>query len=164
MRICLFRHGPAAPPGEGGVSQEDRPLTEEGIGKTRRAAQGVLSLDLGIDLIFSSPLRRARQTAEILAEVLKKPKPRITDQLLPDVSGAGLLECLKEVRAEAPLLVGHEPSLSAAAAFLIGAPEAGSIQLKKAGLAVVELDRWTPRPRGTLVLLATPSMLRGLAK
>jgi phosphohistidine phosphatase len=164
MRVGFFRHGPAAPPGEGGVSEEERPLTEEGIEKTRRAARGVLALDLGVDLILSSPLRRARQTAEILAEALRGPRPRVSDRLLPDVSGAGLLECLKGLKAEAPVLVGHEPSLSAAVAALIGAPESGAIEMKKAGLAVVETGGPSPRPPGTLVLLLAPSVLRGLAK
>ena len=162
-RVCFFRHGPAAPPGEA-VSQEDRPLTEEGAGKTRRAALGVRALDPGIDAVLSSPLLRARQTAEILAEVLGLPEPRFTDRLLPDVGGPDLLGCLGEVKADAPVLVGHEPSLSAAVAALLGAPETGAIQMKKAGLAVVDLVSSSPRPRGTLVLLVTPSALRDLAR
>jgi len=164
MRICFFRHGPAAAPGEGGVSEEERPLTAEGIEKTRRAARGLQGLDLGIDLVLSSPLRRARQTAEILAEVLGGARPRISDRLLPGVSGPKLLECLQGVKAESPVLVGHEPSLSAAVAALVGAPETGALRLKKAGLAVVETDGPVPGPRGTLVLLLTPSALRGLAE
>lgn len=164
MRIGFFRHGPAAPPGEGGVSEGDRPLTEEGIRKTRRAARGVASLDLGIDLILTSPLRRARQTAEILAEALGGPRPEVTDRLLPDVSGRALLGCLEGLKAEAPVLVGHEPSLSAAVAALIGAPESGAIEMKKAGLAVVEAAGPVPVSRGTLVLLLAPSALRGLGR
>jgi phosphohistidine phosphatase len=163
MQVCFFRHGPAAPPGEA-VSQEDRPLTEEGVEKTRRAALGVKALDLGIDAVLSSPLRRALQTAEILAGALQLPGPKVAPALLPDVSAEKLLECLREAKAEAPVLVGHEPSLSAAVAALIGAPGTGAVQLKKAGLAVVQVDRRTPRPRGTLVLLLTPSALRGLGQ
>ncbi len=151
MNVCFFRHGPAEPEGE-------RPLSEEGRRKTLLAARGVKFLDLGVGAIFSSPLLRARQTAEILAEVLGLPKPRVTPHLLPESSGEEILECLRETKDKPPLLVGHEPSLSAAVAALTG----GAVRMKKAGLAVVELSATTPRPAGTLVLLAPPSLLRDL--
>ena len=164
MNVVFLRHGPAVPSGTSGVAEEDRPLTEEGRQKTKRAARGIARLDIGIDEILTSPLPRARETAEILADALHLGAPRVSDLLLPDVPARRLLEALGERKAETPALVGHEPSLSRAAAYLIGAEGKDALELKKSGLAVVALRSLSPRPEGLLKLLLTPAALRALAR
>lgn len=141
--VCFFRHGPAVPHGTPGVAEDDRPLTPEGRKKTRAAARGVQALDLRIKAVLTSPLPRARETAEILAKELGL-KAVIDERLRPGGDPAALA---KSGRA----LVGHEPDFSAAVTRLIGG---GAVELKKAGLAVVE--------DGVLKLLLTPAALRAI--
>ncbi len=162
MNVGFFRHGPAVARGTEGVAEGDRPLTPEGRKKTVQAAKGLRVLDLGIDAIFTSPLPRARQTAEIVAGVLQLPAPTVLDGLSPGSSPRRLLAGLKDLEAETPLLVGHEPLLSSAVMLAICGAPAGSLELKKAGLAVVELETSSARARGMLKLLLSGSAPRKL--
>jgi broad specificity phosphatase PhoE len=71
IELYLMRHGIAADLGDAGVlKDEDRPLTLEGRAKMRQAAEGIGEFGLKLNLILTSPLLRARQTAEVVAEVL----------------------------------------------------------------------------------------------
>jgi len=163
MNLGLFRHGPAVAKGTGGVSEADRPLTAEGRKKTTQAARGLRALDLGIDAVFSSPLPRALQTAAIVARILRLPAPKVLEGLSPGSSARRLLEGLRSLDADRPLLVGHEPLLSSTASLAVTGTATGSFDLKKAGLAWIELDSSSARPRGVLKLLLTGSALRRVA-
>ena len=90
MNAAFFRHGPA----EEGMSDE-RPLSAEGRKKTAQAARGLRALELGIDAVFTSPLPRALQTAELVAKALELPRPKILDALLPSAPAKGLLRALR---------------------------------------------------------------------
>jgi phosphohistidine phosphatase len=162
MKVGFFRHGPAVVRGTEGVSEADRPLTPEGREKTRRAARGLRSLKLGFDAIYTSPLPRALETAEIVAGVLKLPTPTVLDALAAGGSAQRLLAGLRELRAESPLLVGHEPMLSSSVMVAVGGTASGALELKKAGFALVELDSSSARPRGALQLLLSGAVLRKL--
>lgn len=153
MKVCFLRHGPAAP----GADDEARRLTAEGRERTRAAARGIRRLGLGIDEVWTSPLPRARETAEILARELGLPAPRPTDLLKPGVPARRLLRVLREAKGACPALVGHEPGLGAAVALLAGG-RSGAFPLKKAGLAVVDLDPASVR------LILTPAALRRLGR
>jgi phosphohistidine phosphatase len=160
MKAVFFRHGPAVPRGTRGVAEADRPLTPQGRKKTTAAAKGLRSLKLGVTVIYTSPLPRAAQTAEILSQVLRLPSPRRFEALLPETPVRQLFGKLRALRGETPLLVGHEPMLSSAVALAIGGRAA--IALKKAGMAVVEVPPSASRVAGTLKLLLTPAALRKL--
>jgi phosphohistidine phosphatase len=164
VRVGFFRHGPAAPRGTAGVAEAERPLTPEGRKKTVLAARGLRALGLDIDAIFTSPLPRAEQTAEILAEILDLSRPELLDALLPGAPARQLLAELSNLRAETPLLVGHEPMLSASVSLAVFGSRKGSIELKKAGLAFVAFQRTSPRPEGTLTLLLSPGALRRMGR
>ena len=164
MNICFFRHGLAIPNGTAGIDDDLRPLTEDGRKRTRQAARGLARLRLGLDVILSSPLPRSVQSAEILSEVLSLPRATLTERLLPTTTGPQILELLKETTANAPVLIGHEPSLSNAVETFISATNADSLELKKAGMAYARLKALTPRPRGTLLLLMTPGALRRIGR
>ena len=164
MKVGFFRHGPAVPHGTAGVADADRPLTPEGRKKTAQAAKGLRRLDLGFDAIYTSPLPRALQTAEILAEILRLPKPKILDALIPGTASGPLLKDVHGLKDDAPLLVGHEPSLSMAVSRAIGAGSRGSLEFKKAGLAIVDMEPGSSEPRGTLRMLLVPKVLRKLGR
>ena len=160
MIIGFFRHGPAVPPGTRGIEDAKRSLTPEGREKTQAAARGVRRLELGFDRIVTSPLPRAVETAEILARELKLPRPVVSDRLLPGTVPRTMLQVVQEMTLKAPVLVGHEPDLSAAVALLIGAREEESLEIKKAGLAVVQIRSVESTLAGTLLQLLSPSTLR----
>lgn len=164
MNVGFFRHGPAVERGTEGVSEADRPLTPEGRKKTLQAAKGLRELDLEFDRIYTSPLPRATQTAEIVAEVLQLQEPQVLDGLSPGGSPRRLLGGLRELDSESPLLVGHEPLLSSAVLLAVCGGAAGAIHLKKSGLAVVEMDTASARARGMLKLLLSGAALRKLGK
>ena len=158
MRVCFLRHGPAVPRGSEGTADDERPLTPEGRARTRLAAQGIARLELAVDEVWTSPLPRARETAAILARVLGLPAPLETDLLRPEVPAGRLLAILRQAKGRCPVLVGHEPALGAAVARLVGG-RAGAFPLKKAGLAVVDLER-----PATLLFFLPPSALRRLGR
>jgi phosphohistidine phosphatase len=158
MIAGFFRHGIAVPHGTRGVAETERPLTPEGRKKTAQAAKGLRRLDLGFDRIYSSPLPRAIQTAEIVGEALRLGTPKILDALLPGTPARHLLDEVRGLPAKSPLLVGHEPQLSAAISTAVCGAGKGSFEMKKAGLALLELGKG----RATLKLLLPPSVLRAI--
>lgn len=163
MIAGFFRHGPAVPHGTPGIADDQRPLTPEGRKKTLQAARGVKKLDLGFTGLFTSPLPRAQQTAEILSEVLGiEAKPM--ESLLPGTAAGALLKETRALKSAAPLLVGHEPALSEAVSRAVCSSVRGSFEMKKAGLAVVELHKISTGPEGTLLLLLAPAVLRELGR
>lgn len=164
MKAGFLRHGPAVPHGTAGIADADRPLTPEGRKKTVQAAKGLRRLDLGFDAIHTSPLPRALQTAEIVSEILGLPAPKPMEALLPGTPAAALLKEVRGLKTGTPLLVGHEPSLSEAVSRAVCSSVRGSFEMKKAGLAVVELHKISPGPEGTLLMLVPPSVLRELGR
>jgi len=157
MKAIFFRHGPAVPRG---TADADRPLTPEGRRKTTQAAKGLRTLELDVAAIYSSPLSRAMQTADILADVLHLPRPRILEALRPETSVRRLLSEVRTFRHGTLVLVGHEPMLSAAVALAVGGR--CSLELKKAGMALVDVTTSGSRPGGTLKLVLSPAVLRKL--
>lgn len=157
MKLYFLRHGIAADAGEFGGSDFDRPLTKQGRDKMAREAKAIAKLDLGLEVILTSPLVRARETAEFVADELGLKNHLVTDARLdPGFDKGRLLEMLQEhPDSEALMVVGHEPSMSTTLSELIGG---GSIELKKGGLACVELtDR--SLSRAVLQWLIHPKIL-----
>jgi phosphohistidine phosphatase len=135
----------------------ERPLTEEGKERMARSAAVLARLDLRLDVILTSPLARARQTADIVAEALDA-KGKLFDE---NRLGVGfnrdlLAEILRDhAGAEALMLVGHEPSFSKTISAIIGG---GRIVCKKGGLACVNLGDQTSL-NGELLWLIPPGLL-----
>lgn len=163
MQLCFFRHGIAAP--KGSMPDRERPLTSEGRAKAKKAARGLKALGLRPDLVLTSPLARAAQTAEILVRELKfKKDAEPCEALEPN----GLLQDLfKEIRkrgrARCVVLVGHEPDQSRMVSELLSGTRALRIELKKAGACCLETDRVPPKRKAVLLWLLTPKQLRKLA-
>lgn len=161
MELYILRHGIAAEKGDPKYPKdEDRPLTEEGQKKTLKVARRMKELGLGFDLILSSPLARARQTAEIAASVLGcKNKLKFTTHLAPEGNKKTLL---REIgRRRSVLLVGHEPYLSELISTFLSGTAGLRIELKKAGLCKLAVNRLRYGRCATLEWLATPKLLTG---
>ena len=143
--IVVMRHGRAVPAEEAG-GDENRWLTEEG----RREAEAVARiLPKGLSRVYTSPLRRARETAEIVARVLGVGVV-VVDELAP-----GKPRCrgrLVELVQPGSVIVGHNPDLEELLCCLIGG---GNVHLSPAAAAVVEAQGLR-RGAGRLVELITP--------
>ncbi len=148
MEIYLIRHGTAVE--LAAVDRdEDRWLTKTGIKKVRRAAKSLRRLDVEFDLILSSPVVRAHQTADLLvSQGLSE-----TLELHPDLSPTGdldqCLQWLQDYQSNHPqsqnvALVGHEPNLSNLAEMLLFNRLFQRIQLKKAGIIALHWPATTP--------------------
>ena len=162
--LYLVRHAIAAERGDEWPDDSKRPLTARGINRFKEVVAGLAWLDVAVDEIFTSPLVRARQTANLLAAGLKdKPPIRVIEALSPG-HGAGtvLHELGRTAKQNRVALVGHEPGLGELAAHLIGSPRA--IPFRKGGVCRVDLPSYTSRRPGELQWLLTPRMLRELGE
>lgn len=155
MELYFLRHGIAAAEGPAGTGDAGRPLTEEGIEKLKASARWLRRLEVRPQIVLSSPLVRAWQTAEIVARELDL-EVRLSDALAPGCDIERLLGLLGEQRgAKRVMVVGHEPDFST----LIGALTGGSrVQIKKGGLARIDLAG-LDQESGTLVWLLPPRAL-----
>ncbi len=156
--VFILRHGEAG--NRMTVVEEDsaRPLTPDGRIEMQKIAKSLKTVGLQTDRIYTSPLRRARETAEIAARILKVPVLEEWDELKPDGSKKALYRKLAGLEQNSrPILVGHEPHLSSMIGEIIGTPDA-RIVLKKGGLAKVRITSFTPRISGELRWLLTPKI------
>jgi len=160
--LYLIRHGIAAERGDAWPDDTKRPLTDAGVKRLRRMTAGLVELGVTFDIVLSSPLVRAMQTAEILAAGLQ-PHPVVvaSDALSPGGAYAAVLEDLgRHARRRRIALVGHEPGLGALAARLMGARQA--LEFKKGAVARIDFATLPPTGAGSLRWFATPRMLRKL--
>ena len=155
MEIYLLRHGIAEDRNPAGDAA--RALTEEGRKKLRRVLERAARAGVEPSLILSSPLQRAIQTAGIAAEVLGYQNRIVrVPALEPEASPESFWEDVRGRREESAILAaGHEPMLSATAAFLLGAP-ALQVDMKKAALVAIAIDRLSGNPQGVLRWMLTP--------
>jgi phosphohistidine phosphatase len=163
FEICFFRHGIAVDREDPSVTSDaDRPLTEEGIRKTRAAAEGLKRLDPGFDKVLTSPWLRASQTAAILSEILLLPAPEDMPELEGDRTPKLLVGALSHRHGKRTLLVGHEPLLSGTVLHILGGD--WKLDLKKSGACMLLVDGLPPRQPGTLLWHLTSRQLRFLGK
>ncbi|HTR48557.1 MAG TPA: phosphohistidine phosphatase SixA [Verrucomicrobiae bacterium] len=163
MILYLVRHGiavdrsdPKCPP------EAERPLTAQGVQKTRSAALGLRALGAKPDVLISSPFVRAAQTAEIFAEAVgfSPEKIRVSEALKPAENPATIMNEISRLRAKEVMCCGHAPHVDLLISHLAGA-RGTFTALKKAGVACLEQEgghgRWI------LLWLLTPKALRSLA-
>ncbi|MBC8096454.1 MAG: phosphohistidine phosphatase SixA [Akkermansiaceae bacterium] len=159
MKLYLLRHGEAAEHGDPRYKENERPLTPKGIQRTKQLAHALREMDIAFDKILSSPLLRARQTAEIMARGMEKPAD-LTEALTPSGNMQALVEQIGGIRPvpASVLLVGHEPYLSGFISFLcLGNPEL-QIKLKKGALCRLEIEQLTCGKCAVLEWLLQPRL------
>jgi phosphohistidine phosphatase len=164
MRLLIVRHAIAQAPGTPDVADEDRRLTSRGKRRFREAADGLARLLPRPDVLLTSPLARALETAEIAAKAWGRIKPR-PEPLLAVGDNQALVASLAAHDKDAVVaVVGHEPHVSALLGALIGG-DSGRLPFKKGGAALVELDEDAPGPgRGRLIWFLPPRLLRRLGR
>jgi len=136
-----------------------RPLTEKGIKRMRRVAEGFLAAGLTFDVIYTSPYTRAKQTADIVADVFGLRKVlRETDTLAVDGDPEALIAELKKVDATSILLVGHEPYLSELISHLLVGDASLDVTMKKGGLCKLTVGMLKYGKCATLDWLIPPSL------
>ena len=142
MILYFLRHGKAGDPRAG--NDDLRELTTNGVRALRAAAPVWRRLNLRPDVVLSSPLARALQTAELLCEALGG-TPIVDDRLRPGARWAGFARAMAEHSdARRVMFVGHEPDLSGTIEELTGA---ASVRMRKGSLACVEFYG-VPEPGG----------------
>lgn len=152
MELYFLRHGEADWP-NWNKSDDERPLTKRGKKEMREVAKFLDRLKARPDLIVTSPLPRAAQTAEIAADYLKA-KLRRDELLAPGFGMTNLRTVLKRHRAKVLMLVGHEPDFTQTISELTGA----SLKLSKAGVALLDVD--PESEEGKLLWLFPPKLAK----
>lgn len=163
MNLYLIRHAVAVEEYE---DDSQRPLTDKGRKKMRQIAKGARALGVEFDLILSSPYVRARETAEILADVFKMKKDvQFSDHLTPMGDPELLIAEMNEKYAVSSVaLVGHEPFLTALIGLLIADNANVDITLKKGGVCSLSADDLHHTRKASMDWLLTPGILVGMSE
>jgi phosphohistidine phosphatase len=166
MKLYLIRHAHALSLGTKGITRDaDRPLSETGRGQCKPLAEALSRQNGRPARLVSSPLVRARQTAEGMVAYWPKPVPEVVlcDELAPGGKRRRLLRFLKHLQIDELAVVGHNPDLSIFLAWLIGANKTAQLDLAKAGSALVEFEGDPEKGAGVLHWMVTPAWYGGPA-
>jgi phosphohistidine phosphatase len=164
FELYLVRHAIAEARGDAWPDDRKRPLTEEGMSRFRKSARGLSRLGVSLDVILTSPLVRARQTADILGGVFEQ-RPHIVavESLIPGESYQSLLTDLEKHSKRTQIaLVGHEPGIGELAARLAGSRH--PFEFKKGAVCRIDVDSLPPGGPGKLRWFLTPRILRSIRK
>ena len=160
MEIYVLRHGIAADarPGE---PDANRALTEEGKKKLNDVLARARAAGVDPEVILTSPLRRALETARLAAAVLGYEGQVVQSRaLLPESSPQDLWEEIRQHRADRFLLAGHEPLLGQFLSWMLNSPFL-CVELRKGALARVDAAPTPARPRVVLQWLLTAKLAGG---
>jgi phosphohistidine phosphatase len=158
--LYFVRHGLAHERGDSWPDDAKRPLTDEGMSRMRKAARSLARLGVSVEIVLTSPLVRARQTAEIVAAALD-PRPSLVnvESLTPEGTYAAVVADLeKHARKTRIALVGHEPMMGELAARFIGSRH--PIEFKKGGVCRIDVEDLPPAGPADLRWMLTPKILR----
>lgn len=157
--LYVVRHAWAEDPGPG-IDDHARRLTKKGRKRFEKFIRQLRDGGLEVDLIATSPLVRARETAEIMAEVLDNEPPiAVVDALAPASNWQALVEWTIEQDAARVAWVGHMPCVGRLVALTIGDGSA-AIRMQKGSVASIRLDDGPGQP-GELEWLATADIVPG---
>lgn len=163
MNLFLLRHAKAVELGADGIHDDrERPLAPDGRKKMHKIAFGMSRLGLSFDLVLSSPLKRARQTAEIASQALpEKPPCHSTSALVVQADPARIVDDIlrNHPRAQSLLLVGHEPHLGNLMSYLLTGGLGLAVHFRKAALAKISVDPLRHGQCGVLEWFLTPQQM-----
>lgn len=161
MRLLLIRHGIAAPRGGEFRSDNDRPLTPQGEKRFRQVATALGHLVPRPRAVLTSPLLRARQTAELAAGAWGGASVQVVPALATGEERGIRRALAARADEDTVVLVGHEEWMSRFTARLLGSAAGQRFRYRKGGVALVEVDRARP-DRGRLLWFIPPRVLRKL--
>ena len=160
MELYILRHGKAEPYGNRYPSDSVRPLTSRGKRRTKRSAKGMKAANVNVDLIVSSPLLRARQTAEIVHEGLGIAEPIEFSDTLAAGNVGGILSAIDARSSLSGLmLVGHEPTLSELISTMASGSHHTAFNLKPGGMCKLDVTGIHYGQRATIEWFVTPKQL-----
>ena len=163
MDLFILRHGDAGNRLSDPIKDTKRQLTVSGKKEVVQIAKSLKKLGVKFNIIFSSPLSRAFQTAKIIAEEYKFTKQiEQSEELKPNGSKDFLYNKLNKLNIDSVILiVGHEPYLSSMINDIISNNKnSNNIILKKAGLSRIKITSTVPTLKGELRWLLTPRILK----
>lgn len=164
MKLYLIRHGIAALR-EDYANDEERPLTDKGRQKTAQVAKELHDRGLRFDLVLTSPLVRAKETAVILQKAGLASNVEEFTPLAPDGDIQAWVSWLKQrwqrdTSDKSLALVGHQPDLGNWAETLVWGNAQEKLILKKAGVIGIKIpDTQSPIAQSELFLLTSPKWL-----
>jgi phosphohistidine phosphatase len=162
-QLLVIRHGDAGDAEEfaaTGRSDDERPLTDKGIREMERVAAGLRSLTDPIDLLATSPLVRARQTAEIVGDAYGIDIAETIEALRPTSALDAFVGWFRGVSDRSLVaIVGHDPHLSRLVTWLMSGVDAERVALKKGGACLLEFEDAPGPGSGTLQWLITPKIV-----
>lgn len=167
MKLLLIRHAIAEEPEDfarTGKDDRQRPLTDEGRKKMKQNAKGLREQVPAIDLLATSPLTRAAQTAAILDSVYGGLSEVEIEELAPEASPTEFLRWLRKQKGETIAAVGHEPSLSLILSWLLTGTERRLFSFRKGGACLLEFADEPAAGTATLLWALTPGQLRDLGE
>jgi phosphohistidine phosphatase len=163
MDVILIRHAKAGNRDPNSwPDDDDRPLTAEGQAEHRAVTRAAKKMGIKFDFLVTSPLKRAKETADIVANVYRWPEePQVAAELGHGYSVGAVVKLLAKFPPTSRVaLVGHEPDFSALAAALIGGKTGLGLQIKKSGIAGIRFEGPADAGAGLLLYLLKPSHLR----
>ncbi len=168
MDLLVVRHAIAEDREEfagTGKNDVERPLTAEGRKKFERGVRGLRNIVESIDLLATSPLVRATQTGDIIAQAYGTARTVRLRELVPEADPSSLLPWLRRHRHR-PLVavVGHEPHLSGLITYLLTGQRSEFVDLKKGGACLLALGKAPEPGHAVLRWLLTASQLRRLGR
>lgn len=166
MKLILFRHGLAMERDEAFKSKIDdsmRPLVEKGKERSKKMAKFLKEECDDFQVIVTSPLLRAKQTADIIREIIPFNQYLESTELVPEAPPQAFVKWVqaKIMRATSLVAVGHDPQLSVLASWLLAGESESFIELKKSGVICLEVESFDQlAAKGAeLKWVVTPKML-----
>ncbi len=159
MLIYIVRHAWAADRDSERFPDDDlRPLTPEGQRRFRRVVGKLVRRGFRPQRVWTSPLVRAVETAEVLTRQLRLPAPQVHLELAPGGEWRALLEEMGQVEVESLAWVGHAPDVSQYVAGMVSSASVG-IRFGKGAVAAVQFDAAPRAGQGSLQWLASARLL-----
>ena len=164
MDLLVIRHAIAVERDEWSGNDDLRPLTDEGMSKMRKVAQGLRTQVDSLEVLASSPLIRARKTAEIVASAFEHDRITMVEALRPEQDPEAFRPwVVQHADNDVVAIVGHEPHLSTLVSWLLSGKRESHVELKKGGACLVRFEEAPKAGAGQLLWLLTPNQLRALA-
>ncbi|HEY7532102.1 MAG TPA: phosphoglycerate mutase family protein [Nitrospiraceae bacterium] len=166
LHCLLFRHGIAVESEKWTGKESERPLTEKGIRRVRRAGDGLKRLQIRPTVVMTSVFKRAADTAKILQSTLSVEAPvHFAPELLPDAAPEHIVRALHHIQpGSCVICVGHEPHLGMTASWLLFGRASAAFVLKKAGACLIEMSLPAKPGHGRLLWWLTPRQLRSVGR